>query len=80
MTIIWKQNKAQYCCGEIAFVGKWRVGTAAYDSCRGRNEPNKYEAICILPGIKRDLGHFETEQQAKQVVEEAINHWFKGLE
>ena len=80
MKITWKINKAQYCCGELAFVGKWRVGSASLDSCRERNDPKKYEASCLLPGIKHELGHFLTEQEAKDVVEKAINHWIKGLE
>ena len=60
-------------------VGKWFVGFVEYDGCRPRNDPKKYRPVCSLPGIKKDIGHFESEDLAKTRLVVVLNHWFEGL-
>lgn len=75
----WKRNTSQYSGGELLFMGKWNVGEIYYDSCRTRDDPLKYAAKCRLPGIKENLGHFETDAEAKVVAEKAVTHWMSKL-
>jgi hypothetical protein len=79
MKMEWKIDIGQYTSGELLFLGKWNVGKIHYDSCRPRNDPLKYAAKCMLPGIKSVLGHFETEAEAKDSVERAVTLWLSKL-
>jgi hypothetical protein len=76
----WEQDTRQYSSGKILLLGKWKVGTVYYDSCRSKDDPKKYEATCYLPGIKNSLGHYDEEDKAKVIVEEAVNHWISKSE
>lgn len=75
----WKKNAAQYARGELLFLGQWNVGEIHYDSCRSRDDPLKYAAICRLPGIERSLGHFKTDAEARASAEKAVIHWLSKL-
>ena len=75
----WKNDNGKYSCGEILFLGPWKVGGCHYDSTRNRNDPAKYAATCLLPGIKSLLGHFETKEKAAEVAEKAVAHWLGKL-
>ena len=79
LTMEWKQDNGKYSCGEILFLGPWKVGECHYDSTRNRNDPKKYAATCLLPGIKSLLGHFETREKAAEVAEKAVAHWLGKL-
>ena len=73
----WKEVRRQYTAGEELVVGnKWTVAIVNYDGTVSRDDTNKYKAICKLPGIKDNFGHFATEQEAKEVLERAVNYWF----
>ena len=78
--MIWEHDNRQYTSGEILKLGKWIVGTAYYDSGRSRDDPCKYAAKCSLPGIKLNLGFFESSEEAKARVERAVNHWIEHAE
>ena len=75
----WKTDEQQYAIGSILYAGKWPVGGAHYDGARNRHDPKKYKATCALPGIKRELGYFETDEEARAVAESAVNYWMVGL-
>jgi hypothetical protein len=76
----WEQDTRPYSSGVILFLGKWKVGGAYYNSCRSKDDPNKYEAKCYLPGIKDTLDYYTTEDEAKKRVEEAVKHWIDKSE
>jgi hypothetical protein len=71
----WVQDTRQYSSGKILLLGKWKVGSAYYDSFRSKDDPFKYEAQCYLPGIKDSLGYYDEENKAQTRVEEAVNYW-----
>ena len=75
----WKNDTGKYSCGELLFLGPWKVGGCHYDSTRNRDDPAKYAATCLLPGIKSVLGHFETREKAAEVAEKAVTHWLGKL-
>lgn len=59
------------------FLGKWKVGGVYYSGLVSKDDPRKYKAYCLLPGIKEVIGHFKTEQEAMQRLERAANWWVK---
>lgn len=75
----WKINTAQYTCGELLYLGPWNVGGIHYDSARSKSDKEKYAATCNLPGIKNMLGHFKTNEEAKEKAENAVRHWLGKL-
>ena len=75
----WKRDEAKYACGELLLLGAWNVGGIHYDSCRSRDDPLKYAATCRLPGIKRNLGYFKTDAEAKIRAEKVVTHWLSKI-
>jgi hypothetical protein len=77
----WEQSQSQYDASTIILkIGKWRVGSVLYDSCTSKGDPKKYKSICVLPGIKTDLGHYEDQEEAKNRLIGAVKHWFREAE
>lgn len=76
----WENDTRKYSAGKILILGKWNVGGAHYDNCVSRDDNLKYCASCNLPGIKRILGHYATEEEAQKRTEEAVNHWISKSE
>ena len=77
---VWSDYNEQYVTGKKCLVGKWKVGSVHYSALISRGDPKNYQATCLLPGIKTDLGRYETELDAIWAVNEAIEHWFKNLD
>ena len=76
--IMWKRNPVQ--TGEIAKIGKWVVGGWFWNPAMPVGaKQGKLRTTCRLPGIKPIIGDYETEGQARQRVETAVNVWFAGL-
>ena len=65
--------------GEWAMLGQWRVGKVYVDGMRPMGDSKPYKATCELPGIRSDLGNFETEKEAKGRVVRAVRVWLEGL-
>lgn len=75
MKIEWVRKTERSAHGSKAMVGKWGVGSVDYGCVTGPNG-EIYEVRCSLPGIKDYLGKFISEQEGKERLESAINHWF----
>lgn len=73
----WEQDARKYSAGKILLLGKWKVGSIYYDSCRPKDDPLKYCASCNLPGIKTILDYYATQEEAMTRVETAITYWIK---
>ena len=74
MEIIWQEMKRQDVSGQECKIGRWVVGGWLYDG-RRTQESKPFMAICKLPGIRVELGHFDTEARAQAKVESAVRHW-----
>jgi len=75
----WKKNTGEHAIGEHFYVGRWKTGGCHYDAFRSKQDHNKWQAMTVLPGLKRSLGHFSSEEEAKAIVEKAVKHWLAGL-
>lgn len=75
----WRRNTRKYANGHLLYAGKWSVGGVHYDSCLPQGAPARFNATCRLPGVKSDLGHFKTEEEAEKRVEEVVRYWLSGL-
>ena len=78
-TLTWVQDDRQYMCGSRLYLGKWEVGGAHYDGCVSKDDPEKYISTCILPGIKKSLGRYTNEEDAKARTERAVNIWLEEI-
>lgn len=74
LKIEWKRQTVQYSNGWNAFCGKFRIASTSW---RGDDLP--YAAYCQLPGIKNQLGYFKTEEEARERVQTAVNHWINNI-
>ena len=63
--------------GECLHMGRWNVGRVFYTPFTSKDDPNKYQASCFLPGIKSDLGRYDDIKDAGARLERAVNHWIK---
>jgi len=71
----WKKTRQ----GEALFIGKVKVGAVFHTVFVAKGDPKNIQANCFLSGIKGNLGKHENETQAKNRVENAVNHFFKLL-
>ena len=63
----------------VARVGKWKVGSV-FAGIESRDYTGPRErAHCGLPGVKDDLGKYQTVDEAKARVESVVRYWFKNL-
>ena len=76
----WKKNTGKYAVGEFLYLGRWKVGGSHYDALRSKAAHDKWQAITRLPGLKRCIGHFANEEEAKDAVEQAVKFWLKNAE
>lgn len=58
---------------------KWYVGGYHYNSLRNRDDPKCYKVTCRLPGLKDDLGDYETHHEAQARLEKAAVYWLEQL-
>lgn len=70
----WLNEERAWGSGESLFLGKFKVGSVYYDAMQSKGGL-KQAACCSLPGIKQNLGHYSTVQDAKYRVERAVNYW-----
>lgn len=77
----WEKNNARYVCGENLRLGKWIIGGWHHEAPRkGEGEGEAcYAVVCHLPGIRSHLGHRDSQEAAKTLLETAVKHWLAGL-
>jgi len=57
--------------------GKYKVGAVIWDGCASRDDPLKFKVSCILPGMKTYLGHYATEDEAKELLIKVAEKWLE---
>jgi hypothetical protein len=75
---LWKPATGPWASGDVLYVGKWPVGSAAYASS-SKGDTKNYVARSRLPGLKEVLEYFETMDEAKERVERATRYWLREL-
>lgn len=80
INIVWKEPKHKYGNSMDAYVGKYKLGGWHWDSLRSRRDPKTYLAKSYLPGQFPQLGNYETQEEAMEIVEYAIRNWFNNIE
>ena len=66
-------------CEEL-YQGKWVIGSVYLDDLIPQTIPDKYRADTKLPGIRPLVGYYETIEQAKKALEQAVTRWFEKAE
>jgi hypothetical protein len=75
----WERKTSQYSNGWDGILGKYVVFQCIWDPCAS----DKSKPHCLksgLPGLKSDLGNFETSEQAFAYAERALAVWLKNAE
>lgn len=76
--ITWQDSPGRYSNGEDAFLGRWRIGRIGWDPIVKRDDPKKWRTTTTLPGIKENLGNFETAEEARERLAKAVEVWLVG--
>ncbi len=76
----WETDNDKYSFVKNLYLGRWNVGGYHLDPLRSKDSPNMWKSTCNLPGIKRDLGNFETEEGAKDWLEKTVHYWLKNCD
>jgi hypothetical protein len=72
-----RKAEGVFVAGDDCFVGKWNVGNVSWNGRKSKGDVgNDYRATCRLPGIKPDLGAFDTEAEAQARLVRAVEFWF----
>jgi hypothetical protein len=74
----WEVNSAKFVVGEKYRLGKWLVGGYHRDGTLPAGDVNRYAVTCLLPGIRSDLGHHATVEEAKAYLETVVRNWLAG--
>jgi hypothetical protein len=75
----WEKTSSKRVPSEQYRLGKWIVGRWELDTTASCGSGETYAAYCDLPGIKASLGLKATADDAKALVEKAVQHWLEGL-
>lgn len=76
----WEQQTGKHQTGEWLRVGRVVIGSAFYSGTGPRDDPRKYKADCLLPGIKQPPEGFETLEAAKERLERMARAWLTWIE
>jgi len=60
---------------EQLYLGYHYVAGYSYDAMRPKGTTERYIVQCLLPGVKRFVGYYETPAKAKEAAEEAVKDW-----
>lgn len=62
--------------GARGYLGKIKIFSYHWDGTRSRTSTTPpYVAHCRLPGLKSNLGHYETELECKETAERVLEQW-----
>ena len=78
--IIWEDRKGENLetNGKDIILGKYRVGSILWSKSRTKeNSYSYFRAECYLPGIKKYIGTYGTEQEAKTALRRVVLYWIK---
>jgi len=76
--ITWEPSKRQYGSGEEGKLDKYIIFELFYDGSRPKSkEVPPYKLVCLLPGIKEHLGHYN-QKEGKEFAERVLEHWLKN--
>ncbi|WP_261465884.1 hypothetical protein [Serratia entomophila] len=73
----WKTKSTRWGTGERLLLGSIEVGGVSYDVTVSKSDSGRYAATCSLPGIKKEKTHFQSQEEAKVAVEQAVMEWLK---
>jgi hypothetical protein len=76
--LVWKPDTGIWASGHVCYAGKWHVGSVSYVS-GSKGDTAHQGAFMKLPGLKAQLGVFETEEEARKRVEQAARYWIAKL-
>ena len=73
MEIIWKNT--------YGYINKIHLFTIVYDGCKNYTEknPNMHKLICLLPGIKTHIGHYQNSEKAENEAKLVWKYWVNKM-
>lgn len=64
---------------EQAYLGKVKVGYYQWSISRSKDETEKYDFFCLLPGFIKSFGAVSTQEEAKARIEKMVDSWFSAV-
>jgi hypothetical protein len=80
--IIWIIDERKSSTSKFGTIGKWKIFSTYYDGNTSKDDSTtgRIRLTCFLPGIKKNLGNFQNETEAKEKAETALKYWVKQSE
>ena len=79
MTVYWKELNQKYISATAIFIGKLKVAEYFYDGMRPKGDPKQYRVSSSCPGIKENLGNYETVEECEKLCLEVADTMIKRL-
>lgn len=75
-TLKWEKIDEKFVTGRTGKAGDIKLFSITWDSFVPQDS-NKYKLTCFLPGIRNNLGHFESVGTAQARAQQALEYWVK---
>lgn len=76
---VFKVVPTKYLSVKGLYVGRVEMATYCMDGCNPKGSPDKYIVTSGLPGIKKVIGRYQSEQECREVCIRAARTFLKSL-
>lgn len=73
--LTWEPSKHRHSNGETLRLGRYPVGEWQLDAELRKGARASFAVTCRLPGVRPDLGHCETSDKARSLLEKVVMGW-----
>lgn len=74
-SLVWEPSKHRQSSGETLRMGRYPVGEWQLDAELRKGARASFAVTCRLPGVRADLGHCETSDKARSLLEKVVTGW-----
>lgn len=73
--LTWEPSKHRQSNGETLRMGRYPVGEWKQEQELRKGAKASFAVTCRLPGVRSDLGHCETSDKARSLLEKVVTGW-----
>lgn len=77
LQLAWEPALTRHTGGEILRLGKYPVGDWQVDATLTNGAKANYAVSCRLPGVRAEVGHCESSDKARALLEKVVKSWVK---
>lgn len=75
----WKEACGQYVQGSRAYRNRVELFYCFWQTCR-EDKTKTWKLLCFLPGIKSELGYYQSEAAAKEKADTVFKYWLNKMD